>query len=189
MGPALLWASIVWRAHTCARFGQLYDLPFLRRLTAPAIQSPPKSWKSVRGPLGATVWSLVRIGWMWLSPFEYRTDQGEIVTLTSTSPKLLQCKVAAAWQRKLTSYAAEQLGLPKGIHLDATVGISLMKTLPHPYSTMVGSYLVKPVWTNNRLAKCGYDVSPLCELCGQATDTLNHRLFKCAHSAPLRSEL
>ena len=147
---------------------------------------PPSSWHQIRGPLGAALKSLHRINWQWRSPLQFITDRGEVIALPSTSPKQLKCKVAEAWRRKLSGYAAERLSLPQGTFLDPTVGRQLLSKLSHPYGTMLNSFLVKPIRTQDRLVKAGYSVSPACALCGQTPDTLNHRLFQCPHSQELR---
>ena len=43
-------------------------------------------WSRVRGPIGATMLSLRRIGWALIGPHHIRTDQGHVISLFTTSP-------------------------------------------------------------------------------------------------------
>ena len=46
----------------------------------------------------------------------------------------------------------------------------------------------KANWTNTRLAEAGYDVCDQCPLCGEARDTIHHRLWRCAAGDAARRE-
>ena len=97
IGPALSWATIVWKAATGDRSEQSVSLSDLARLASPVLSNPPKSWAAVRGPLGAAHLSLDRIGWEFDGPFKFATAQGLLYNLTDSSPCMIQGLMQKQW--------------------------------------------------------------------------------------------
>ena len=70
---------------------------------------PEPTWRSARGPMGVLRLTLARLGWGWLRPFEFTTDQGHVVKIIETSPKMVGILVREAWNRRLERLAAQKL--------------------------------------------------------------------------------
>ena len=119
LGPALTWSSIVWRATTSTDFKQVITVPELGRLAGPIMVKAPRTWGEVRGPLGAAVLSLRRIGWVFDNCLTLITDKGVKLPLTSTSPALVAYHAQVAWKRVLARDAARTLGF-SGAQADPT---------------------------------------------------------------------
>ncbi len=188
LGPVVLWAKIVWKSHTAAAYSTTVDLPTLRGLMQAVLDRAPKSWREVRGPLGAAILSARRVGWEFVLPFVLRTHAGEVI-LTVTSPKRVKGLASEAWMTRLRTYAAERLGLAPGTDLDLTVLERLLKPggLSLRAASALRALLVQSIWSSFRLHQAGYDVEPTCPHCpGHCQDTLWHQLFECTKTASLR---
>jgi hypothetical protein len=120
LGPALTWATLVWRATTSSDFQKVVTVPELGRLAGPILVKAPFTWGEVRGPLGAAVVSLRRIGWAFDTCMTIITDEGIRLPLTSTSPSLVAYHAQVAWKRHLGMSAAKSLGF-EGEQADPTV--------------------------------------------------------------------
>ena len=91
-----LWHVLVWTATTNPSQA-LASLRALKSRGESLMGSTPERWAGVRGPFGAMVLSLKRIGWSLASPLEFTARDGQTYPLTSFSPAFLQLKMKADW--------------------------------------------------------------------------------------------
>ncbi len=68
-----------------------------------------REWREVRGPIGAAILSLHRIGWQMSSPFTLIDDRGEELPLTKVTPAMLSTLLYEATLRSLERYAGAKL--------------------------------------------------------------------------------
>ena len=93
---------------------------------------------------------------------------------------------AATWEepheipKSLDLYHAKQLAKSKvaGENLLTSFQISCMD-----------NFVVGGVWPQTHLHEAGYEVDVRCQLCLEAEDTLDHRLFCCRYSCDARAQL
>ena len=69
----------------------------------------PRTWRQVRGPLGALLLTLERLSWTAQGPFTWQDDRGSAVDLTSMSPALVRTKVRGTHYRLLERRLARRL--------------------------------------------------------------------------------
>ena len=106
-------------------------------------------------------------------------------------PKMLKNKVKQDWHDILAEQVAVQRGgLPEGTRMDFHhTGLVLNSTsvdLTDSERATAANWLVGGVWDVPRLLRAGYAMDPddqLCQVCQQATDTIEHRLFDCKASS------
>jgi hypothetical protein len=132
---------------------------------------------------------LARIGWRFEETFVLISDVGTRFALTDTSPTMITYHMIISWGRMRARAAAVSIGL-KGAILDA----SILKKALTPKSgvghfTLLRAFATQSVWSHNRLHALGYDVSPVCGLCGAPDDSLHHRLFECEAASALRQDI
>ena len=63
-------------------------------------------WSSVRGPIGAAMCELARLGWKWTKPFCMTSDLGVNFELGRIGPKQVQLELNMAWARRSRREAA-----------------------------------------------------------------------------------
>ena len=189
LGPALTWATIVWKATTSTDYASVISVPELGRLAGPVMVKAPRTWGAVRGPLGAAVMSLQRVGWRFHNSLTLIFDTGERFPLPSTSPALLAYHLQVSWKRKLGRSAAKSIGM-EGEQLDTTVFQQHQRRSQHGQSLpLLKAFLTQGVWSSHRLKMAGYDIESSCPHCGAERDTLGHRLFVCPATEDLREEI
>ncbi len=192
-GPALLWASIVWKAATARELFSIWPLPWLGQEAGKIIRSLPSTWATVRGPIGAAYLSLRRAGWTFATPFQLLDPAGDILNLTDTSPALLAHRLRLDWNRLHLEGARRSLQLPRDDTTDvdfaAARSLLLDRNLPAHARGILHRYLTQTLWSCERLHHVGYAVVQGCPHCGHHRDDLHHRLFACPHSEALRHQL
>ena len=70
-------------------------------------------WSATRGPIGATILSLERIGWYCESPVEWRDDLGTVRMLAEFSPVLFGSFLMESVRRLAERQLAEKVGDPQ----------------------------------------------------------------------------
>ena len=101
LAPARAWASLAWNAQTNPRGAEL-GLPTLLEMIQWYHQIRPeqqKSWQTSTGPIGRTHLALLRVGWSWISPFEWKYNNGVVIHLGRYSPKAIDWMLEQAVQR------------------------------------------------------------------------------------------
>ncbi len=147
-----------------------------------------RDWSAVKGPIGAMVLTLHRLGWRMSSPFMLINDWNEEVPLTKVSPAMLADMLRDATRRAIEHY----LGAKAAANDEEFVGRRLCldqvkaqlqsdKKLSAAGRAAVRSVICNAVMTYSRAAATGYLVEDVCPLCGCAGDTLHHRIWGCMH--------
>ena len=91
--PVFRWSKEVWLAAMHLRgetgehgqFLKVLNLPALRRIWERGKLQRPERWRSVKGPVGATVLSLDRLKWTWPSLFQFYYDDDNMEILLTTT--------------------------------------------------------------------------------------------------------
>ncbi len=188
VGPALVWASIVWKAATDRALFLVWPLPWLGQEAGKIITSLPASWAAVRGPLGAAHLSLRRAGWSFQTPFQLLDDKGNTINLTDTSPAMVAHLLRLSWNRLHLAGAHRSLRMDEGLNIDFEVARAFLQDRripPHVRGVLV-RYLTHTFWTCERMHHVGYDIVQGCPKCGHHRDDLHHRLFSCPCTEDLR---
>ncbi len=149
-----------------------------------------RAWRSVRGPVGSAVLSLARIGWRFVSAFLLRDDRGVEVTLTHTTPSLLKDLLVAGVRRHMERQAARRWAQKCPAYEGRRLCLDLAVAALRPRASIPplgrGAYRASvcgAIMTRSRAAEGGYEVDPDCAQCGEARDTVHHRIYGCRHSA------
>ncbi len=145
-----------------------------------------KLWRQVRGPLGAAALTAARIGWTFTNPFTVRDHLGAEMLFTNSTPAMvakrahealrgvIERSVAAKWAGDDPQYAERRACLDLIIY---TVNNDKQLT---PYQKgVMRSATCGAIMTGDKAIKMGYKVDGQCPLCGQARDTLAHRIYHC----------
>ena len=143
-------------------------------------------WARVRGPLGAMVLSLKRIGWKVANAFTLVDDRGDNILLTGTSPALvweqvlaggkrqLEREVGAKWATRDPQFAGKRVCMDM-----VTPGRGNQKNQTALEYGCFKSGCAGALLTNGRAVELGYDVADECPLCGEQGDCIHHRAFGC----------
>ncbi len=147
-----------------------------------------REWKNVKGPIGAAVLSLQRLGWDMPSPFVVVDDWGEEIPLTRTSPAMLAELLRDATTRALERYAGARAADGdtefEGRRLCADQvrqQLATDKKLTREGKAAAVSTICGAVMTYSRASAGGYLVQDICPMCGCRGDTLHHRIWRCQH--------
>ena len=188
LGPALTWATIVWKATTNQDYGRIISVPELGRLAGPVLLKAPGTWGAVKGPIGAAVMSLRRVGWRFDNSLTLISDTGERFPLPSTSPALLAYHLQVSWKRRLGRDAARSIGM-EGEQIDPTAFHQHQRRSQQGQAfPLLKAFMTQAVWSPYRLHQAGYSIETSCPHCGAERDTIGHRLFTCPATADLREE-
>jgi hypothetical protein len=167
LGPVLTWATIVWKSTTIPDYGSTASVPELGRLAGPVMLHPPRTWGEVRGPMGAAVMSLRRVGWQFRTCLTLESDTGEIFPLPSTSPALLAYHLQVSWKRALGRAAARSIG-QDGAQLDPSAFQQHQRRCQHGQALPI---VTQGIWSTHRLHAAGYAIEAACPHCGTEKDT------------------
>ncbi len=147
-----------------------------------------REWDQVRGPIGAAILSLHRIGWDMPAPFTLRDDRGEDIQLTKVTPAMLAVYLKEATLRTLERYVGSQVAIKdenfrgRRACVDHLRGqLAHDRRLTSEGRAVYLSALCGAVMTYHRAANSGYLVDDLCPKCGCRGDTLHHRIWGCMH--------
>ncbi len=147
-----------------------------------------REWGRTRGPIGAVLLTLHRIGWSMSGPFTLVDDWGEEVILTKVTPSLLASMLREATARSLERYVGRKMALDDVTfdgrracteHIRKQLA-SDRKLTPQGKGAYM-SVLCGAVMTYHKAAQGGYLVEDRCPLCGQKGDTIWHRVWECCH--------
>jgi len=149
------------------------------------------SWPSVRGPFGACILSLERLGWVPESLTSWGDDSGVKRDLTQYSPKLFSIVMHESTQRLLERRLAASSGHPsfegRSACVDYVRRFVLSKVKPRTETIVVAAAATNAIWTLWRLHCAGYFIEDYkCPMCKRMVDTLHHRLWVCDHPEAVR---
>ncbi len=147
-------------------------------------------WRAVRGPLGAAALTAARIGWKLTDPYCLVDQNGTDFLLTNTSPALVQKLAIEALRATLernvaAKWAKEELQFEgrRACFDFITAGVKACKELTPHQRGIMRAVSCGAIMTGSRAVKMGYLVSGICPLCGEAPDTMAHRVYGCACTA------
>ena len=152
----------------------------------------PRTWGAVRGPIGAMRKCLARVGWNM-----GRTDtaesgllltdaRGHTHNILEVGPRGLKALLARDWKDQLAHQAARKIAGMSPTdrldfhHLKATLQ-GKSSDLTEQEKAVARNFVTGGIWTRQRTEKAGYELpeGTACPKCGQAVDTIEHRLFEC----------
>ncbi len=149
-----------------------------------------RAWKRVKGPIAAAALTLARIGWRFDGPFELVADEGATITLTVSSPAMVKSLAREGMRRELERALGVKWALTDQTYVGRRVCVDLAVQASRPGSRLsplqsatFRSAACGAVMTASRAVRLGYDVPDVCPLCGEAGDTLYHRVYACRASA------
>ena len=111
------WSKAVWQAS----FGRSIagvGLPLLREVAELLAVASPTSRNQVRGPTGAVVQELKRIGWNTVSFNTWEDDRGELLDMLRYSPSFVVARAKAGYLSLKASEVGAALGLGGKVGLD-----------------------------------------------------------------------
>ncbi len=162
---------------------------FQKRAEAPwRADGRRRDWTAVRGPVGAMLLTLHRLGWQMPSPFVLVDDRGEELPLTKVTPAMLADLLREATRRALENYIGGKLASEdeefRGRracvdHLSRQLATD--KRITREGRAAVMSVACNAVMTYSRAVALGYMVQDICPMCGCAGDTIRHRVWECQH--------
>ncbi len=194
----MVWTAVINGASRPRHEG--FDLPGLReaweRVAASAgtfidkdaaDDTKRRYWGNSRGPLAAAMLELDRVGWTPVGPFQWRDDEGVMVTLTETPPALLKDLLVAAVRRK----AERKVGKDRARNESAFEGrracvdaamdaMRRSKSMLPKEKGAFRSVMMNAVLTMSRAKDQGYEVENECPLCGEKGDDERHRVYGCS---------
>ena len=215
IAPALQYAKNIWRATVSQARDQDLKLPDVSRLwqemeaqgyqrkllkhrdscKKPSADKSSRGWSACRGPLGAMILTLDRIGWIAVDAFTWQNDWGEVIPLTTFSPALLKTMMCEAVQRQAQRCIASTWKANghsfEGDRVCTDVVCSVLegKGLTPLEKGTLASVVADAVWTRDRAFHCGYNVQNCCPLCGVQGDTTHHRVWECPKTEEVRKKL
>ncbi len=163
---------------------------FQKRAEAPwRTDGRRRDWTAVRGPVGAMLLTLHRLGWQMPTPFVLVDDRGEELPLTKVTPTMLADLLREATRRALEHYIGGKLASEdeefRGRracvdHLARQLATD--KRITREGKAAVMSVACNAVMTFSRAVAQGYMVHDICPMCGCAGDTIRHRVWECQHA-------
>ena len=145
----------------------------------------PRTWKGVRGPLGAMQLELRRLGWGWAAPTTLADDRGRLVHLDQVSPNMVKSMLRASRERQLASLVGARSGLEGPIDPSPVRAFLASRRHDARSKALVRSVFGGACLTSADLAEMGYKVTGLCPMCGVEADTLDHRFWRCQAAEPV----
>ncbi len=145
-----------------------------------------REWNQVKGPVGAAILSLHRLGWEMPTPFTVIDDWGEEIPLTKVTPAMLAVLLRDATTRALERYAGAKAAEEDEQFVGRRICIDHLRSqlasdrkLSREGKGAFVSALCGAIMTYHRAARSGYLVEDVCPKCGQRGDTLRHRVWEC----------
>ena len=181
--PLVAWAAAWWEQ----RVPRSSMLRAFRRAAGNTT-----SWTHCRGPAGATVLTLRRLGWRAGSGSEWTDDRGQSFTLDSLGPWGVGKLADESTERWLWKKAcATDPGLGEvGGHplLGPARRLLAARDTSAPGAAYLRSVITGAQWTQAKLASQRQGEPPTCLACGAEDGTLRHRHFRCDAGLVLRRQ-
>ena len=162
------------------------------RLRAPLLRSDQAALcKAVGGPSTALIATLARLGWSMHSAFTWTTHKGRRVDLLSLAPRVVAGLARSAthdWLYRQVATAQPALAvLSSGADVTVTRQLTSGRTGRYwnfQHQGALACVASGGAWMQDRMYKAGYTTSDLCQACGSARATLQHRRYDCPHPRP-----
>ncbi len=147
-----------------------------------------RDWDAVRGPIGAMILTLHRLGWRMEDPLSLIDDWGEEIVLTKVAPALLADMLKDATFRAMEHYIGGQAANMDEEFAGRRVCIDQVKAqlktdrkIAPAGRAAYMSVACNAVMTYSRAEAGSYLVENRCPLCGMRGDDLRHRIWECQH--------
>ena len=192
--PFLQYSKEAWRAWTQTGHDGCLSLQRLRYLWERGVTgkngfstliSPTgkRRWGRVRGPMGAMLLTLHRLGWSMEDAMTVIDDLGVRRKIYDLSPNAwetqcfravhrgLERTIAAKWSRKKDSGCDSVFADRRACvdHLRCFLATGKNALGPRE-AGVLRLLLTEGLWTNQRLREAGYEVPECCDLCGRKDD-------------------
>ncbi len=152
-----------------------------------------EAWRRVRGPLAAAALALARIGWSWVTAFEWIDDRGVRIQLTANTPAAVARLLGDGHRRALERYvgslrSARDPRYAGGRRVCADLAERFLEG-PCPKGVtplqrgVFRSAAHEALMTNSRANQAGYVIDNVCPLCGAVGDDVYHRVYRCPQTA------
>ena len=195
--PITRWARRAWSADAALRSRmQRVWMVGTSRLRAPLLRNDQAAlWKAVGGPSTALIATLARLGWSMHSAFSWSTHTGRQIDLLALAPRVVAELARSAthdWLYRQVATTQPALALPHG-GADVTLTRTLSTGRTGRYWTYqhqgaLACVASGGVWLEARKHQAGYTATDLCQACGTARGTLQHRLYDCPLLTPWRGQ-
>ena len=117
--PIVMWAKLVWMAATSPQeHRSTPDLRTLIKWWRDTRAKLPLKWQASRGPFGAMLLSMQRLGWTPTGPLSFTDAQGVSHAILSIGPKLFSALAKRDWMMGIKKRASESLGMVGDERLD-----------------------------------------------------------------------
>ena len=183
-GPVVRWARAVW-LHTANLYpaGWPNFIELAKSFVAEKHSAEAKpGWLASRGPMGALVRTLARIGWRARTALDFTTDRGELLSFKTSTPLAIKAEVGRSTHRRLVRRLRlkDADGPIEEINLAPVRGLMDKRSKLSPQvKAKARTLFCGGAWTGERAFREG--VTPTrrpCPLCG-GVDTLFHRIWWC----------
>ncbi len=219
LAPAIQYSRMTWWAKTepsdaARRHADITDIrnwfeeaakdvkPLAQQVLQNARESGPlggngsnAAWRRIRGPPGALMLTLARIGWGAVGPFSWVDDRGVTINITAQTPAAIGALLRDGHRRSLERRLGHKWAATDSRYKD---GRSVCADLAEKYITgkcppnvtlqQRGAYrscVANALMTNSRAKQGGYAVEDRCPLCGCEGDSVYHRVYHCKCTAPI----
>ena len=154
-----------------------------------------RRWRIVRGPVGATIATLLEINWDPISATQWDTDAGKSWLIPAREDEDFKklnadyseifSDINSSVDRILWARASKHQA---GDDLHSGGDFSMIRqehrrfAIKEQFSEIALNTVVTTggQWTRTRMVAAAYDVSPLCPRCGDQDESLFHRIWTCA---------
>eukprot|EP00973_Karenia_brevis_P051391 7137660-Karenia_brevis.AAC.1 len=191
--PIIRYAREVWDAsdaETCKQ--KTLRMGFLHKHMHAILGKWKQGDKAIRGPLSSVLKSLEQLGWRMADPFALIDDEGHRLELTVGSPAYLQDSIHKAIERnhqqeliwKVVSKDRlsdqDYMAIRKGGLAVAWTKLAVhSKKASYDTRRCVAQMATGKYTLAKTLQDFGIEVASTCPMCGQARDTVHHRVFHC----------
>ena len=163
-------------------------LGILAQGVARFLRERPGTPKRAEGPLSALMMALDKAGWRAAGPFEFICKKGRSFHLLTVGPHRVVSAFRKDLQQALIHRGMEKIHKSKGTSesqelLEKGVFFAPIRNVYRRLDAMAKRVLIKLVtggtFTKSFLLSIGYDIDPVCDVCGEACDDVVHRGLTC----------
>ncbi len=150
-----------------------------------------RAWSEVRGPVGAAIMTLTRIGWSMTNAFTMVDARGNEIVLTTASPalvrRLLVDATIDAAERVVGARWAKADPEFEGRRVCPDLAVKAIRggmggKMTAQQAACFRAAACDGIYTRHRAVEEGYEVEDECVHCGAEGDTNHHRIFCCPHT-------
>ena len=142
------------------------------------------------GTIASVRVALSDAGWEFQGPLQFKTAGGFVLHLPSVCPHRVKKLYAVDLIKQNVSAGLRKVKINPAVHnntrlLSDAVSYEAIANLCNTSALGNRSHIINRMWSNGvmtnwALASLGYEVDIACAKCGEAIDTVHHRLYTCA---------